>query len=58
MASQLAGFAYRPMRQIGKPKDEPQEQTARPAIDRLAVEAVKAKPPATKAKKPKKAAAK
>jgi hypothetical protein len=46
------------MRPIGKPKDAVQDPPARPAIDRQAVEAVKTKVPATKAKKPKKAAAK
>lgn len=51
MASQLAGFAYRPMRPIGRPKDETQESPARPKIDRKAVEAVK--PAKLKRKKPK-----
>jgi hypothetical protein len=51
MASQLAGFAYRPMRPIGRPKAEAQEPPARPAINRKAVEAVKTAKP--KRKKPK-----
>jgi hypothetical protein len=46
------------MRPIGKPKDAVQELPARPAIDLHAIEAVKTKTPATKAKKPKKKAAK
>ena len=39
--SKLAGFPYRPMRPIGKPKNDTPEPTARSAIDRQAVEAVK-----------------
>ena len=53
MASQLAGFCYRPMRPLGRPKDATQEPPARPKIDRKAVDAVKPSPAKPKRKKPK-----